>query len=185
MHTDGDEFLRLCMRDWPPSVAKPLAKGDLIRMAPAIHETYRELGRKQGWLDKKLDVPLAKVADPFKKESNYKAAERMPGVLARVGLELREGQATPEEESAVRQRLELHLDLLAAAEHDGWMAWHFENGWQHAPKRNDDKKLHNCLVPFSALDRADKDKDREQIRHYPEFARRAGKKIVVRDGSAA
>ncbi len=181
MHTDGDEFLRLCMRDWPPAVVKPLAKGDLNRMAPVIHETYRELGRRQGWLDKKLDVPLAKVADSFKKESNYKAAERMPSVLARVGLELRDGQATAEEESAVRQRLELHLDVLAAAEHDGWMAWHFDNGWQHAPKRNDDKKLHNCLVPFSVLDRADKDKDREQVRHYPGFSRRAGKKIVIRD----
>jgi hypothetical protein len=182
MHTDGDEFLRICMRAWPPAIVAPLTQDDVNRIAPAIHNTYTELGRKQGWLRKDLDVPLDKVKDPFKKESNYKAAERMPGVLARVGLELRDGKATPKEESAIRQRLELHLDLLAAAEHDGWMAWHFERGWQYAPKRDDGKKLHNCLVPFSNLDRSDKDKDREQIRHYPDFARRAGKKIVIRDG---
>ncbi len=184
MHTDGDEFLRICMREWPPAVVTPLAKADIDRIAPVIHETYRELGRKQGWLDPKMNMSLNEVADDFKRESNYKAAERMPGVLALVGLELRDGQATPNEEFAVRQRLELHLDLLAAAEHEGWMLWHFDNGWQHAPKRNDKSKLHNCLVPFSSLGRGDKDKDREQIRHYPDFARLAGKKIVMWDAAA-
>jgi hypothetical protein len=53
-----------------------------------------------------------------------------------------------------------------------------DQGWKYHPKRNDDKKQRNCLIPFSPLKDDDKNKNRDQVRHYPDFAGGSGLKIV-------
>jgi hypothetical protein len=102
--------------------------------------------------------------------------------LGLVNLRLVEGTATAAEEESVRAQLEYVLEALAEAEHDGWTEWHLARGWRYAPSRDDENRLHPCLLPFRQLPKVDVDKDRDAVRHYPDFARGAGMKIVVADG---
>ena len=178
MHTDAGAFLNLCdSPDCTPWPVESMSQEDVAKVAPAIHEAYRQLGRKEGWLTPENDVGYDEL-DDFKRSSNRAAASRIPGILALVGLRLDPGIAEPHEEQAVRQHIEYHLELLADAEHEGWMKWHFEQGWRYAPKRNDEEKHHNCLLPFTELSDAERNKDREHVRHFPAFSKLAGLKIV-------
>ena len=74
--------------------------------------------------------------------------------------------------------LRFHEELLAEAEHDGWMDWHFDNGWSQSKDRNDACQLHNRLVPYTDLPDNEKAKDKDAISHYPDIAELAGLKIV-------
>ena len=178
MHTDATEFISLCTnapKAFSPEA--PLTKTQIEKIAPVIHEIYRNLGRKEKWLKPDTDKDFQDL-NPFFQESNRASATRMLALLGLVGLSLAEGTASVAEEDAVRQHLEYYLLALAEAEHEGWMNWHLAQGWCYNPTRNDEKKLHNCLLPFSKLSDKNKGKDVDTIRHYPDFAREAGMKIV-------
>lgn len=179
MHVSADAFLDLCAEaptsPYPPGDS--LTDQQVTAVAPAIHETYRALGRREGWLDPALDADYDDLPD-FYQRSNRAAAERMLSILGLVGLRLDPGEATAEEERALRDELEYFMEALAEAEHDGWMQWHLAQGWRHGPEKDADKKEHPCLEPFISLPKLETDKDRDTIRHYPDFARTAGMKIV-------
>ncbi len=147
------------------------------KLAPAIHETWRELGRKEGWLKKQNDVDYKKLSE-FLKNSNKAAAQRMSDILSYVGLRLQPGAATPAERELVQKYLEHHVELLAELEHIGWKNWHEAQGWKYAAVRNDANQEHDCLKDFDELTEKDKGKDREQVLHFPDFAEKGGLKIV-------
>jgi hypothetical protein len=186
MHTDAKEFQLLCEgKDMAPMLeAAPFPEDAVNVLAPKIHETYNDLGIRAGWLKPPDALPLDEYmkTKPFEGQSNYEAARRMPGILALISLRLVPGNYAADELRSVRQHIEYHLDLLANAEHQGWMKWYLENGWTYHPdgdtKEQRAKKHHNCLKPFTQLKGEDQAKDREQVRHYPDFAIRAGYKIV-------
>ncbi|MBI4517154.1 MAG: AAA family ATPase [Deltaproteobacteria bacterium] len=199
MQTHATGFLAQCDGAEPARTVPPMSEADVAAVAPAIHRVWRELGRKGGWLKPWLDAEMAdlpaaiekynkKQKDPeerkppwlgkFLIESNREAAGRMPEILDIVGLRLASGRWAADEEAAVRQHLEYHLELLAEAEHHRWMQWHLQQGWRYAAKKDEDHKRHDCLLPFAELAEVQKNKDRDAIRHYPDFAKEAGKKIV-------
>jgi hypothetical protein len=183
MHTNAAEFIELCTNAPQPFSPKaPLTIKQVEVIAPAIHETFRKLGRKEGWLKPKLDKNFD-LLDIFYRESNYEAAARMLKCLGLVGLQLADGEAPTAEENAIRHYLEYYLEALAEAEHEGWMEWHISKGWRYADKRNDNERFHNCLKPYYQLKQEERDKDRNSIRHFPDFAREAGMQIVFADRS--
>ncbi|HLZ82601.1 MAG TPA: RyR domain-containing protein [Caulobacteraceae bacterium] len=170
-HVDAEEFHDLCARAAPfqaPEVAE--------KLAPAIHEAWRAVARDQGW-PPKYDMPFDELTEAVK-AANRAAARRMPEVLALVGLRLDPGLATPEEDAAVKVVLERHMETLAPAEHVGWMAHLQSEDWTFGEPRDDDARRHDCLRPFHELRSRDKEKDRVNVRHYPDFARKAGFRIV-------
>jgi hypothetical protein len=127
-----------------------------------------------------LNKPYAKLAE-IDKEDNRAAARRVPEVLALVGLGSRRGKdgapaAVPKNE--VKAQLEQNIERLAEAEHDGWMEHRSRNGWRWAETRDDAKKLHPDMLPYAKLPEREKGKDRNTIRHYPDFAARAGFRIA-------
>ena len=78
MYVDPDRFYELCRRH------DSFRQDDIVReIAPAIHETWREIARTQGW-PSKYDMAYAELP-PAIKRSNEAAARRMPDVLALVG----------------------------------------------------------------------------------------------------
>ncbi len=170
LHVDDDEFHKLVRShrdvipvDWTE------------QLAPAIHEAWRLILKRTGETNDN-DVPFEQLSQDSK-ASNRAAAKRIPSVLALAGLELVTGAATAEEEKAVRAHIEHHLDLLADGEHEGWMDDRRANGWRFGKHRDNSKKLHNCLVPYGKLSPEDQNKDCNQVRQYPDFARLAGLKI--------
>jgi len=56
------------------------------------------------------------------------------------------------------------IERLAEHNHDGWARQRIADGWQHGPKRNDDRKEHPCLVPYDELPESEKEYDRQTAR---------------------
>ena len=146
-------------------------------LAAAVHDFYRALGKTQGCLKPHHDGDFVDLA-PFDQESNRAAARRMPAILALAGLKLEPGHPTTEELTRAVERLAFHQDLLAEAEHDGWMDWHFDNGWSRADTRDDAQQQHHLLVSYDRLTDDERNEDRDAIRNYPEIAKLADLKIV-------
>ena len=143
---------------------------DLI--AAAIHEAWRALSRTEGRpMQPHLDRPYAKLADADK-DDNRSAARRMGDVLAVAGLGLSDDPARP------RAPLPEDLELMAEAEHNGWMAHRIQAGWSWAATRDDAAKHHPSMLPYKQLPESEKEKDRDNVRHYADFAARAGYRIV-------
>lgn len=51
-------------------------------------------------------------------------------------------------------------EKLAENAHENWALMRFADQWQYGPSRDDKKKEHPNLVPYSALTETDKDLDR-------------------------
>ena len=171
IHVDTDAFHHLCARDLPFQADEVAAK-----LAPAIHESWRRIARREK-RKPKYDMAFEELPLDVKK-SNEAAARRIPEILALVGLKLVPGRATAKERQAALERIDWHIEMLGAEEHAGWMAFLELEGWRYAPVRDDDKRLHDCLRPYHKLDEIDREKDRGNVRHYPDFVQLAGYKIV-------
>jgi hypothetical protein len=141
-------------------------------IAAAIHETWRSLSRQQGGsMSPQLDRDYAELAEQDK-ANNRAVARRMGEVLARAGLALSDDPAKPAAE------LPANLESMAEVEHNGWMEQRAATGWSWGATRDDVAKHHPSMVPYAELSETEKEKDRSNIRHYPEFAARAGYRIV-------
>jgi hypothetical protein len=150
-------------------------------IAAATHETWRVLSKKEGWsMQAHLNKPYVELAE-IDKEENRAAARRMPEVLALVGLRLRapgEGEEAGLPPDELRALLYQNMDRLSEAEHDGWMEHREKNGWRYAEKRDDARQLHPDMLPYAQLPEQEKGKDRNSIRHYPDFAAGARYRLV-------
>ena len=180
MHVDVPEFIDL-VHGAAGELTSADQSGVLEVLAAGVHDTWRALGQKEGWkMQPNFDKPYAELRE-INKEDNRAGASRMPEVLALVGLGLRRNEkgapaAVPDDE--LRAQLEQNIERLAEAEHDGWVEHRSRNGWRFAERRDDTKKLHPDMLPYAKLPEVEKGKDRNTIRHYPDFATRAGYRIV-------
>ncbi len=165
LHVDFDEFMGLVQADM-------MFKLQTKELAPHIHGFYLELAEQEGW-NVEYSGPYEELPERIK-EDNISAARRLPNVLALAGLIVVDSQHGPgAAPDLVREIIEENLDLLAEAEHDGWMETKIANGWRLDEKRDDRKKRHPSLIPFNDLREDDKVKDRNAVRHYPDIIKRA------------
>ena len=51
-------------------------------------------------------------------------------------------------------------ERLAERAHDVWAAGRIRDGWRYGKERNDELKLHPCLVPYAELPESEKAYDR-------------------------
>lgn len=142
-------------------------------LAAALHENYRREAHKQGWpLQPEVDRPYADLAENWK-DANRAAARRIPEVLAVIGVALvpsSQAQAhTHCTQAQLAARIAADIERLAEAEHDGWVHDRLQRGWQYGPTRDDAHKIHPSLVPFAELSEQDREKDRTNVRGYPEL----------------
>jgi len=69
-------------------------------------------------------------------------------------------------EPITTQGVELSAELLGLTEkiaenvHDVWAMGRINDGWKYGPVRNDEKKEHPCLVPYSKLSETEREYDR-------------------------
>jgi len=174
LHVDYDKFIDLVNRDLPFKLNREA-------IAPSVHEFYRKLGTKEGWIKPKMDKPYEDL-DEETKEDNLAAAERIPDVLRLVGLEVvKEGHPGAIIDSHGYEKIlgeKNNLERMAEAEHDGWWEFKLLNGWEYDEVRNDDLKKHNCLISYNKLSETDKDKDRNSVIRYFEILENAGYQII-------
>jgi hypothetical protein len=154
----------------------------LDTLAKAIHDTWRKLAERQGWrMQPRFDRGFDQLS-PDDQEDNRAAARRIPWILGIAGLGVESehvaSTASVPSDEQIRAQLESHMERLAEAEHDGWMQHRQSHGWRYGPERDDAKQIHPLLIPYSKLPEAEKEKDRNTIRHFPEFVRQAGYRVV-------
>lgn len=142
-------------------------------LAPFIHGFYRELCRRNNW-PIKYDMDFADLSEHMKVD-NLDAAERVPVICRLVGLRIvAQGTAGILQPAEARAILKRKLEMLAEAEHDGWMESRIRNGWTYGEVRNDDQRIHDLIRPYRDLPDRQKEKDRDAVLHYPEIVSLAG-----------
>ena len=133
------------------------------------------------------------------KEENIAAASRIQSILKIQNLQMvTKADAEFHEVVDFNQMISNPdiLDQLAIAEHEGWITYRASQNWHHADERNDDQKLHNCMVHWDELideqdkngsdtkkekGQKEKNKDRDAIRNYVDILMNAGFVIVRSD----
>jgi hypothetical protein len=188
-------------KDFIARVHRLELKGEILeRLAKAAHELFCEKLRAKGWQSG------AVLDEPNKRHPNLKDYEQLteedrqqnrdqvqdiPAKLAYAGCDMipdRTGTMPREFPAAI-------LEELASREHTRWIRLKIAAGWTYGKDRNDQLKLHPCLLPWSEEDRAnhaeyadaigpvilpesEKDKDRHAVRDIPEVLAKAGFKVV-------
>ncbi|MEM5788295.1 MAG: RyR domain-containing protein [Syntrophobacteraceae bacterium] len=146
-------------------------------LAPAVHETYLQLAKEEGWTFK-YDMSYGELPLHIKAD-NVEAARRIIWIVELAGLYLvRKKNNEDNTGKIVYSILESLLEVLAEEEHDLWMEFKFQQGWRYGEKRDDALRVHNCLIPYSKLGEKDREKDRNSVRNFPRIVDLAGFKIV-------
>jgi hypothetical protein len=135
----------------------------------------------------------------YMKEDNRAAARRIGLVLKNAGLRIapRSGAHwSKEDQLTIQAIIDANLEILAEAEHDGWMHTRRRQGWRFVPadpnvgnktpaekeelrRQATDARQHFLLVPYHELDDKDKNKDRDSVKNYVEIIGQTDYKIEL------
>lgn len=173
LHVDATAFRKILGRDLQfQRIASDIA--------PSIHQLYLDQAAVEKWsVDPEVNHRFEQLS-PHYQDINIAAAARIPTVLAAVGLRLVPITEVTMTAPDVKNIIAEHIELLAEAEHLGWMEYHFRNGWTYAPKRDNSKKQHPSLKPYHELTFKEQQKDRDQVSSYPDFAKSGNYSIVLK-----
>ncbi len=141
-------------------------------LARAVHEEYVQEQKLLGYTSEENPtlVPWDQLTEE-KKESNRRYADHMGIKLGTVEHRiepLRDWDAIDYEFN------ENDIETMARMEHDRWCQELGREGWSYGPERDDTRKTHPALVPWTDLPEGEKDKNREFIRDLPQLLSRAG-----------
>jgi class 3 adenylate cyclase len=138
---------------------------DIEELAKAIHALYCTQARAIGQRPETNSAmrPWEELAEDLR-DSNRAQAADIPNKLNRLGYELAPSHGLP---PAKLQLTEGDVEDLAIREHDRWMNERRRNGWTYGTVRDNSRKHHHLLVPWSELPEAEKEKDRDTVRNLP------------------
>lgn len=150
-------------------------------------EYVEELARKihQSWLGKERNKKHVKETAISWEESaeETKESNRQQVVDYIRKLDALQYRIVPYSgEEGIRQFSEQEIESMARMEHSRWVIEKIVNGWTYGTPRHDGLKIHDCLMPYEALDEQTKDNDRDTIREIPVLLRGVGFKVVRKAG---
>jgi hypothetical protein len=176
LHVDGRDFLAL--------VQQMDLEGELLeKLAEAAHEVFCEGLRARGYKfgpEKDDRLKTSDMLRPYselpeqEKEQNRSNVRDIANKLARIGYVMIAARSNEPPFDFPGDDLE----MLAAMEHERWMAMKLRDGWQYAPKTDRSKKLSDALLPWDKLPEDQREKDRDLVRGVPRVLVRAGYAIV-------
>jgi RyR domain len=143
------------------------------QMARTLHENYLENRRREGTYDPD-GVASHRAWDRL--DETYRQANRSLATdyfknLDHIGYKL---VTTTEWGPSKHMLSPEEMESLAEAEHQRWSDERISQGWTFGPVRDDEKRLHPNLVPWSELSEADREKDREMMREISAVLTRRG-----------
>jgi hypothetical protein len=159
-----------------------------FKIAPQIHQNWMKIGDTQGWkLEYHKDYNYLPA---HMKDENVEAARRIQKALdvlkPDINLEI-----VHKSEAEFFENVDFHdiikigdnLDRLAIEEHKGWVETKEKSGWVYNETRNDDRKMHNCLLEWvsgktSKLPLKEQNKDKDAIQNFPMVLDAAGFVII-------
>ncbi len=172
LHVDDKEFIALMERDLTFQI-------EVDAIAEAYHAYYREKYPPQKKEDiEYLDKEFIELHE-FLKDDNRAAAKRVCEVLNLVGLYLEKGKpASPGEIKEIDQIIDANIEMLAEAEHDGWLESRIRNGWR-LNEKSFPNRTHPDLIPYQDLSEKQKGKDRGAVLNYAEIVDTKGYHITT------
>ena len=153
---------------------------DIERLAEAAHDNYIKTTKAfGGTIQSHIDCPFGQL-DADTQASNRSAVRRIPELLGLIDFRLEEAQAGTSEDrqTPLRAAIQRHLERLAKAEHIGWVQDRRASGWQHAEKRDNNRKLHPSMVEWVMLTNEEREKDRGSVLGMPEVIALSGYRAV-------
>jgi serine phosphatase RsbU (regulator of sigma subunit) len=100
------------------------------------------------------------------KLSNLDNAYHLPTKLLSIAYKIQKVEGD-EVEIPLLVLTDQEVETMARVEHDRWCWERRLAGWTYGKIRNNDKKHHNCLIPFDDLSQEEQEKDRVVIRLVP------------------
>jgi serine phosphatase RsbU (regulator of sigma subunit) len=107
------------------------------------------------------------------RSSNIDNVFHIPTKLLSIGYRI-VSDPDPEFEIPLLDLSHHEVETMARIEHDRWSWERRLSGWKYGRKRNNGKKLHDCLVPFDELSEEEKEKDRIMVRLIPHLLKDIG-----------
>jgi hypothetical protein len=74
-----------------------------------------------------------------------------------------EPRPIPAEHTVLSDEIEELVELLAENAHDIWAFERMRDGWQFGQERDDTRRRHPCLVPYSLLPEGEREYDRKIV----------------------
>lgn len=141
-------------------------RSELDVLARKIHDYYGAKRVADG--DNPDDFPAMRPWDQLSSEyrdMNRQQADHIPIKLRSVGFRMVPiGQGVA---SAAPDFTDKEIEALAKAEHARWCAGRRLSGWRYGETRDDKRKLHPDLAPWSQLSEKTRDYDRDPVRNLP------------------
>jgi Trk K+ transport system NAD-binding subunit len=153
-----------------------LIREDLVeRLAHVIHDRYR-LGRRQRgeWVPGDPSLESWDRLSPRLRRANRAQAEDIGRKLAEVNCAI-SPRFSPDGDAVLS---EADLEYLARSEHERWLGEQRDAGWQYAPERSDERKLHPGLRPWNALPAHFRYRCHDAVRELSDILADAGFRIV-------
>lgn len=118
----------------------------MVSIAGILNEESMKTAREQHefYVRQYGGTPWAKL-DPFKRYANVSSTDYMYTInrLIKKGVS---------------------MEILAELEHIRWCRYYYLHNWEYGPVRDDSRRIHNSLIPFSELSEEEKLKDVESIK---------------------
>jgi ppGpp synthetase/RelA/SpoT-type nucleotidyltranferase len=149
----------------PPAIERT----DDDDMAKAIHRHFVETNKTD--LPAKMQ-PWDTLDETYRKSNRQQAANAIR-ILQAVGFRVQKKARKP---APFGKFTRGELDRVAELEHGRWNVERLRDGWRLGPRDND-KRLHPCLLPWKDLPEDVREKDRNAIRAFPELLADAGHEI--------
>ena len=140
-------------------------KNDLLKLHPGMvaYSLLKDPKRHYDWLVVKNTLKL--IAGPDKNETIADAPVSYdPKPIDTSDVEL------PEELGELVEQMSENV-------HEVWAKSRIDQGWTIGAERNDEKKTHPCLVPYSELPEVEKDYDRDTALSTLKFIVKSGFEI--------
>lgn len=158
LHVDEDDFLQQLMRDtfYNEKIERLAINFHNIRM-----ESYKQIQHNEN-INRTLHWDLL--------EEEYKDSLRLlikyiPIALQKINYDVISVKERPNAIEFTKQE----IAVLAEFEHKRWSLDKKEKGWVYGAKVDNERKIHNALVPFHALSKEIKESIYEDIRSWPQI----------------
>jgi tetratricopeptide (TPR) repeat protein len=139
-------------------------------MAKSFHAKY--VAGSTGRLPANMK-PWDKLNETFRK-ANREQAKYSVEILQACGFEVKEVEGNPK---IFESFTDDEVERMAKMEHGRWNVERLRDGWRYGKIRDDAKKIHDCLVPWSQLTEEIKGYDREAVRAFPTILAQAGMEV--------
>jgi RyR domain len=143
----------------------------LEQLARAVHEHYLAEQLTDGVLiGQSAGMVSWQDLDDDKREASRDQARDIEAKLAQIGCAVVAASEHPE--PVVFTSME--VEELARREHRRWARQRRSAGWTYAADRDEVRRRHPSLVPWSRLSESERDKDRDAVRNIGSIVASAG-----------